>query len=67
MVDRNQRTGAKPAPAKMETKPAWPPETHSGEGSASALATLQTMETRRRLATRPGDVQPPMEESRKGS
>lgn len=64
MVKRNQRTGAQPARPKMETKPAWT-ESHSGEGSASALETLQKLETRHRLAPRPADVPP--EDSGTGS
>lgn len=58
-MKRPQRTGAKPARAKPEPKPAWPPERHSGEGSASALETLQRLESRRRLPAKPADPHPP--------
>jgi hypothetical protein len=52
VVKRTQRAGpAKPA-RKQETKPAWPTERHSGEGSASALETLQKLE-KRRVASKP--------------
>ena len=55
MPKRNQRGGAKPS-TKQETKPAAPPlDRHSGEGAASALETLQTLESRRRLPARPVD------------
>lgn len=50
-MKRNQRPAAKPLRAKPESKAAWP-ESHSGEGSASALETLQKLESRRRLAAR---------------
>jgi hypothetical protein len=49
---------ARPAPT-AEPKPAWPAERHSGEGSASALETLQKLE-KRRGAARPGD--PPQDD-----
>jgi hypothetical protein len=56
-VKRTQGTGpARPA-RKEEPKPAWPAERHSGEGSASALETLQKLE-KRRGAARPGDPAP---------
>lgn len=56
-LKRTQRTGS-PRPArKPEPKPAWPAERHSGEGSASALETLQKLE-KRRGAARPGDPPP---------
>jgi hypothetical protein len=51
-----QRTGVRPARALPEVKPAWPTERHSGEGSASALETLQKLESRRRLPARPADT-----------
>jgi hypothetical protein len=55
VAKRTQRGGAKPAPARQEPKPAGPPERHSGEGSASALETLQKLESRRRLPGKPAD------------
>ena len=52
MPKRSSRAGQpKPGRAKSEAKPAWPPEQHSGEGSASALATLQNLESRRLLTS----------------
>ena len=57
MAKRTQRAGAKPAPARQEPKPVAPLERHSGEGSASALETLQKLESRRRLP-RPADPHP---------
>ena len=55
MAKRTQRGGTKPVPAKQEPKPGAPLERHSGEGSASALETLQKLESRRRLPPRPVD------------
>lgn len=53
-MKRAQRPGtAKPA-RKLEPKPAWPAERHSGEGSASALETLQKLE-KRRIAGKPAE------------
>lgn len=52
MVKRTPRA-AKPA-RKEEPRPTWPPERHSGEGSASALETLQKLE-KRRVASKPRD------------
>ena len=48
------RGGAKPTPARQEPKPVAPLERHSGEGSASALETLQKLE-KRRVAAKPAD------------
>jgi hypothetical protein len=56
-VKRTQRTGPARPGRKQEPKPAWPAERHSGEGSASALETLQKLE-KRRGAARPGDPPP---------
>lgn len=54
-MKRTQRAGPpRPAGAPQESKPGWPQERHSGEGSASALETLQKLESHR-LPTRPGD------------
>ena len=53
MARRTPRKAAKPAP-KQEAKPVWPIERHSGEGSASALETLQKLE-KRRASARPAD------------
>lgn len=53
VAKRTQRGGAKPAPARQEPKPVAPLERHSGEGSASALETLQKLESRRPLPARP--------------
>jgi hypothetical protein len=47
VVKRTQRARPPPARTKQEAKPAWPAERHSGEGSASALETLQKLEQRR--------------------
>lgn len=48
----------RPAPSrpgrKEEPKPAWGSESHSGEGSASALETLRKLEQSRK-ANRPAD------------
>jgi hypothetical protein len=54
-VKRTQRAGP-PRPArKPDPKPASSPlERHSGEGSASALETLQKLE-KRRFSTKPND------------
>jgi hypothetical protein len=54
---RKPSGGARPAPARHDPKAAAPFERHSGEGSASALETLQKLESRRRLSnsTRPAD------------
>jgi hypothetical protein len=61
VVKRRQKTGpAKSASPQQqqtpEVRPAWPAERHSGEGSASALETLQKLE-KRRVAARPADPQ----------
>jgi hypothetical protein len=60
VAKRNPRTGSsKPGRAKSEPKPAWPLERHSGEGSASALETLQKLESRRSLtASKPPEPHP---------
>jgi hypothetical protein len=52
-VKRTQRAGAD-KPRKPEPKPSWPVERHSGEGSASALETLQKIE-KRRVAGKPAE------------
>jgi len=54
MVKRTTRSAASKAALKQEPKPVWPNERHSGEGSASALETLQKLE-RRRVAAKPAD------------
>jgi hypothetical protein len=59
VVKRTQRGGPAKAARKQEPKQ-WPIERHSGEGSASALETLQKLE-KRRVAAKPGD--PPGDES----
>ncbi len=61
MVKRTQRSGAPRPPRKSEPKPAWPLERHSGEGSASALETLQKLE-KRRVISRPADPDPERDE-----
>lgn len=66
-MKRPPRTGAKPAGAKPEPKPAWPPERHSGEGSASALETLQRLESRRRLPVRPAEPHTPEDDGKSSS
>lgn len=57
MVKRTPRSGTPRPPRKPEPKPAWPIERHSGEGSASALETLQKLE-KRRVVSRPADSDP---------
>lgn len=58
MVKRTQPRAGPSRPArKQEPKPAWPVERHSGEGSASALETLQKLE-RRRVSSQPADPRP---------
>lgn len=48
VVTPTERPGARPADeAEPEDKPSWQHEQHSGEGSASALESLQKMEIRR--------------------
>jgi hypothetical protein len=57
VVKRRQKPGpAKPARPenRPETPTAWPAERHSGEGSASALDTLQKLE-KRRVASLPAE------------
>jgi hypothetical protein len=56
VAKRSQKAGPAKAARKQEPKPQWPVERHSGEGSASALETLQKLE-RRRVASRPADPQ----------
>ena len=54
MVKRAKRSGL-PEPARPEkTPPVLPLERHSGEGSASALETLQKLEEHR-TAAKPSD------------
>jgi hypothetical protein len=60
VVKRTQRGGPAKAARKQEPKQQWPIERHSGEGSASALETLQKLE-KHRVAAKPGD--PPGDES----
>ena len=57
LAKRTQRTGPSRPQRIQETKPAWPIERHSGEGSASALETLQKLE-RRRVVSQPADPHP---------
>ena len=47
MSRRNPRPGPARPTRKPEPKPAWGAERHSGEGSASALETLRSLEKRR--------------------
>jgi hypothetical protein len=56
VVKRTPKPGAPKPARKQETKPVWPTERHSGEGSASALETLQKLE-KRRVATKPSEPQ----------
>jgi hypothetical protein len=49
-MKRSQRTEPSRPTRKQEKKPVWPTERHSGEGSASALETLQKIEKRRTIA-----------------
>lgn len=53
MAKRKQRGSPTPPRTRPEPKSAWPQERHSGEGSASALETLQKLESRRQLGTKP--------------
>lgn len=61
-VKRTQRSGPSKPGRKQETPPTWAAERHSGEGSASALETLQKLEKRRvadqPLEPRTGDEPP---------
>jgi hypothetical protein len=57
VAKRTQRAGPAQAPRPKENKPAWAIERHSGEGSASALETLQKLEKRRGVH-RPRDPKP---------
>jgi hypothetical protein len=57
VAKKTQRASPAKASRPKETKPAWPLERHSGEGSASALETLQKLE-KRRGAHRPRDPNP---------
>jgi len=50
VVKRSQRPAPSQPARKKETKPVRPIERHSGEGSASALETLQKLEKRRVIA-----------------
>ena len=54
MGKRTTRGGPTKPSRKDPNPPAWPAERHSGEGSASALETLQKLE-KRRVASRPND------------
>jgi hypothetical protein len=58
VVKRTQhRAGPSRPPPKEEARPAWAIERHSGEGSASALETLQKLE-HRRVSAQPADPHP---------
>lgn len=58
-MKRAQRTGApRPGRTEPEARPASPLERHSGEGSASALETLQKLESTRRLPAAPAEPAP---------
>jgi hypothetical protein len=59
VVKRTQRTAPAKAARKPEPKPAWGAERHSGEGSASALETLRSLEKRRVPVSR---LEPPPED-----
>ena len=63
MGKRTTRSGPSKAGRKDPAPPPWPAERHSGEGSASALETLQKLE-KRRVDSQPAD--PPRDED-KGS
>jgi hypothetical protein len=54
VVKRATRPSPARPPVKKEPKPAWPAERHSGEGSASALETLQKLE-KNRVAGKPAE------------
>jgi hypothetical protein len=56
VVKRRQRGAPPGPPAEPETKANWSAEHHSGEGSASALAILQTLEQRRVVPRPPADL-----------
>lgn len=55
MVKRTPRPAPQRPARKPESKPAWPAERHSGEGSASALETLQKLEENR-VARKPAET-----------
>jgi hypothetical protein len=57
LVKRTPRAGPGKPARKQEPKPQWPLERHSGEGSASALETLQKLE-KRRVAAKPHEPGP---------
>lgn len=58
-MKRTQRTGApRPGHTQPEARPGAVLERHSGEGSASALETLQKLESNRRLPAAPADSSP---------
>jgi hypothetical protein len=54
VVKRAKRSGPPETARIPETRPVSPLERHSGEGSASALETLQKLE-KRRTAAKPSD------------
>jgi len=54
VVKRNRNPVSPKSARKEEVRPVMPTERHSGEGSASALETLQKLE-RGRIAARPLD------------
>ena len=54
MGKRTTRSGPSKPGRKDPIPPMWQQERHSGEGSASALETLQKLE-KRRVASRPAD------------
>jgi hypothetical protein len=54
VVKRVQRPSPPRPAGKEESRPTWPPERHSGEGSASALETLQKLE-KNRAARKPAE------------
>lgn len=58
-MKRTQRSGTpRPGRNEPEARPGAALERHSGEGSASALETLQKLEINRRLPASPTDSAP---------
>ena len=57
MTKRTRRPPPAKSEPREEARPAWPAERHSGEGSASALVTLQKLE-QRRVVSRPPEPHP---------
>ncbi len=59
MDNSTERPGARPAEAEPESLPSSPQDQHSGEGSASALESLQKMESLRAASQAAPEPAPP--------